>query len=196
MKAELKKTSKPALDELQRLLTPSPDQLVGLGGESLAKLQRTAKAFARFRDQALDAALSTQPSDSVSSLNQAEQKIARDHSGLDRDGIRVLEKNREIAKDHNVPAEEAAGIEECNLWRLYVGLNGLGMAIVLTREPPYAQSALRAMAWCAAAQLPVMVVPLFDRDLTGVAKRARAHRSRPIDDAADDRSPDRPHPER
>lgn len=125
MKAELKKVSMPALQELQRLLTPTPDQLVAAGGQSLAALQQSAKSFARFRDQALDAALSTTASDSVSSLADAEQKIARDHSGLDRDGLRILEKNRNIAEDDQVPADEAAGIEECNLWRLYLGLNAL-----------------------------------------------------------------------
>jgi len=123
MKAELKKVSKPALDELQRLLTPTADQLVAAGGDSLASLRKSAKGFAKFRDQALEAALSTTPSDSVSSLDQAEQKVLQEHSGLDRDGLRILEKNRKIAEDDEVPAEEAAGIEECNLWRLYLGLN-------------------------------------------------------------------------
>jgi uncharacterized protein YkwD len=76
MKEQLKKVSKPALDELQRLLTPTPDQIVSSGGDPLPKLRKTATDFARFRDQALDAALSTQPSDTLSSLQQAEQKVA------------------------------------------------------------------------------------------------------------------------
>jgi hypothetical protein len=79
---------------------------------------------------------------------------------------------------------------------LYVGLNVLGMAIALTKQPPYATGSLRSMAWCGAAQLPVMVVPLFDRDLTSVSHRARELRSSQSGQPARRPKPDRPDAER
>jgi hypothetical protein len=127
MKPELKKISKPALDELQSLLSPTTTDLTKAGGAELVKLRTAARALARFRDNALDAALSATPSDTVKKLDADEQSITQQASGLDRDGLRVLEKNRKIAGDADIPPEIATGIEECNLWRLYVGLNALSM---------------------------------------------------------------------
>ncbi|MGI9645009.1 MAG: hypothetical protein ACR2O6_06850 [Ilumatobacteraceae bacterium] len=49
---------------------------------------------------------------------------------------------------------------------VYVGANAIGTGIVLSRRPPYSDRALEVAAWCAAAQLPVMFVPLFDSELT------------------------------
>src|SRR5690606_12591062 len=46
-------------------------------------------------------------------------------SQLPKDGLRILEKNRRIAGKDEVPADEAKGVEECNLLRLYVGLDAL-----------------------------------------------------------------------
>ncbi|NND73476.1 MAG: hypothetical protein HKN44_00565 [Ilumatobacter sp.] len=45
---------------------------------------------------------------------------------------------------------------------LYVGLNGVSFFFTVYRRPPAAPSLLRAMAWCTAAQLPTMLVLLFD----------------------------------
>lgn len=125
MKPLLKKTSKPAVDQLRKLLTPTVDELVKAGPPSLAKLRQGTLKLATFRDATLDAALSSTPSDSRSTLAAMEKAIAEQASDLPRDGLRILEKNRKIAEDHEVPAEEAKGIEECNLWRLHVGLNAL-----------------------------------------------------------------------
>jgi len=125
MKPQLHSVSKPALDELSGLLSPSPEDLADAGGLQLMNLRKAAHALAKFRDKALEAALSPTPSDSVKQLNAAEQSIARQASGLNRDGVRILEKNRKIAEDAGIPPEVAEGIEECNLWRLYVGLNAL-----------------------------------------------------------------------
>jgi uncharacterized protein YkwD len=61
----------------------------------------------------------------VKQLDAEEQNIARKASGLDRDGLRILEKNRKIAKNADIPPEIAEGIEECNMWRLYTGRNAL-----------------------------------------------------------------------
>ena len=107
MKPKLKEVSKPAVDELRKLLSPTPDEL------------------AQFRDAALDAMLSSTPADSREQLAAAEVKVAGEAGGLPRDGLKILEKNRKTVEDEEVPAEEARGIEECNLLRLYVGLGAL-----------------------------------------------------------------------
>mgnify|MGYP000604466334 CR=1 FL=1 len=125
MKPELKRTSKPAIDELRRLLSPTADELVSAGPPELNSLRRAARMLARFRDAALDAEYSSTPSDSASDLGTREAEIARKAGDLPREGMRILEKNREIAEKEEVPEEEARGVEECNLWRLYVGLNAL-----------------------------------------------------------------------
>lgn len=125
MKPLLKERSMPGLEELRRLLTPSPEQIVAGLPPSTGALREAALRLARFRDAALDAALSNTPSDSREQLREAEQAVAEDAAGLPRDGLRVLEKNRRIAVDDDVPEAEARGIEEANLWRLLVGLNAL-----------------------------------------------------------------------
>jgi uncharacterized protein YkwD len=125
MKPALKQISKPAVDELRKLLSPTPDELLATAAPVLKMQRDAARKLARFRDAALDAALSTTPSDSRAQLAAAEAKVATDAGGLPRDGLKILEKNRKIAEDEAVPAEEARGIEDCNLMRLYVGLGAL-----------------------------------------------------------------------
>ncbi len=61
---------------------------------------------------------------------------------------------------------------------VYVGANVIGVGVVLSRRPPYPDRGLRAVAWCAAAQLPVMIVPLFDRELTRPGRPDRHERGR------------------
>ncbi|MCU0796459.1 MAG: CAP domain-containing protein [Akkermansiaceae bacterium] len=124
MKPELAKTSMPAIEELAKLLSPTAETLVE-SDPSLAKMRRTAQALASFRDAALEAAISTTPVDSLSTLEATEQEAILKSSPLPRDGLRILADNRKIAEKNEVPADEARGIEECNLWRLYVGLNAL-----------------------------------------------------------------------
>lgn len=125
MKPLLKSKSMPAVNELRKLLEPKPEELIASASDELKALRAAAKKLARFRDATLDAALSTTPTDSVSTLTAREKEIAVAAGDLPRDGLKVLEKNRKIAEDEGVPADEAAGIEECNRWRLYVGLNAL-----------------------------------------------------------------------
>jgi hypothetical protein len=45
---------------------------------------------------------------------------------------------------------------------LYVGLNGASLLAAIHREPPYSPPAIKAMAWCTAAQLPTMLVLVYD----------------------------------
>jgi uncharacterized protein YkwD len=125
MKPPLHSISKPALDELRSLLSPTAADLATAGGMATEKLRESARALAKFRDKVLSAALSATPSDTVKQLDAEEQNIARKASGLDRDGLRILEKNRKIAKNADIPPEIAEGIEECNMWRLYTGRNAL-----------------------------------------------------------------------
>lgn len=125
MKPKLKEVSKPAVDELRMLLSPTPDELLSTAPPVLKMQRDAARKLAQFRDAALDAALSSTPADAREQLAAAEAKVAADAGGLSRDGLKILEKNREIAEDEEIPAEEAKGIEECNLMRLYVGLNAL-----------------------------------------------------------------------
>lgn len=125
MKPLLKSKSMPALEELRGLVTPTAAEIVASLPPATAALREAATRLARFRDAALDAALSATPSDSREQLAQAEQRVANAAGDLPRDGLRVLEKNRKIAEDHDVPESEARGIEEANLWRLLVGLPAL-----------------------------------------------------------------------
>lgn len=125
MKPKLKEVSKPAVDELRKLLSPTPDELLSIAAPALKMQRDAARKLAQFRDAALDAALSTTPANSREQLAAAEAKVAAEAGGLPRDGLKILEKNRKIAEDEAIPAEEARGIEECNLMRLYVGLNAL-----------------------------------------------------------------------
>jgi uncharacterized protein YkwD len=125
MKPKLKEVSKPAVDELRKLLSPTPDELLLIAPPVLKMQRDAARKLAQFRDAALDAALSTTPANSREQLAAAEAKVAAEAGGLPRDGLKILEKNRKIVEDEAIPAEEARGIEECNLMRLYVGLNAL-----------------------------------------------------------------------
>lgn len=125
MKPLLKTRSMPAVKELRKLLAPSPDELVTAGPPELTSLRDAARKLGRFRDAGLDAEISSIPSDSIESLKVREQQLAAKAGGIPREGLRILEKNRSIADKAGVPADEVRGIEECNLWRLYVGLNAL-----------------------------------------------------------------------
>ena len=125
MKPLLKKTSMPAVNELRKLLAPTADELVKAGPPELAALRDAALKLGTFRDASLNAEISTTPSDSVESMRARERDLAEAASGLPREGLQILARNRKIVEKEEVPADEARGIEECNLWRLYVGLNAL-----------------------------------------------------------------------
>lgn len=125
MKPLLRSKSMPAMEELGRLLSPSAEEIADRLPPEAQGLRQAAEKLARFRDAALDAALSSTPSESRQQLREGERKVAAAAGDLPRDGLRVLEKNRVIAEKAGVPADEARGIEQANLWRLRVGLNAL-----------------------------------------------------------------------
>lgn len=123
MKPLLKAKSMPALEELRTLLIPDLSALLKTGGPPLTKLRHAAQSFAAFRDAVLNTDLSTIPANSQTTLEAVEKKAAADISLLDSNGLRILEANAKLAAKEQLPAEEVKGIEECNLWRLLVGLN-------------------------------------------------------------------------
>jgi uncharacterized protein YkwD len=123
MKPLLKSKSMPAVEELRKLMIPSADSLIQAGGASLSKARHNAVCVATFRDAVLNADLSTIPSDSMASLKEAEKRAAEASSAIDKSALRILESNAKIAIKEKVPEDETKGVEECNLWRLLVGLN-------------------------------------------------------------------------
>jgi uncharacterized protein YkwD len=123
MKPLLKSKSMPAVEELRKLMLPEPEQLIKAGGEKLAQLRHSATELATFRDAALETDLSTIEVDAVSTLQAAEKQAAEDISSLPKDALRILANNAKIAIKEEVPEQEVKGVEECNLWRLLVGLN-------------------------------------------------------------------------
>ncbi|MCU0780865.1 MAG: CAP domain-containing protein [Akkermansiaceae bacterium] len=125
MKDQLSSVSWPALEALRGLLIPTPEQLVAAGGETLREQRKMVRALAEFRDGVLKAAIATQSIDSVSSLEQGEKAAAEAACGFARRDLKVLEDNRKLAAKRSVPEAEVRGIEQCNEWRLLVGLNAL-----------------------------------------------------------------------
>lgn len=125
MKPQLKEVSWPAVEALRKLLAPDSAQLIEAGGPKIQAQRKVVKALAELRDGAIKAAIATTPMDSVSSLEAGEKAAAEACCGFSRADLRILAQNRKIAKDKEVPEAEAKGIEECNEWRMLVGLNAL-----------------------------------------------------------------------
>lgn len=123
MKPLLKTKSMPAVEELRALMLPNPETVIKAGGSKLGQLRKGAIILATFRDAVLNTELSTIPADAMATLQAAEKRAADEISGLDKDALRILDMNAKTAAKDEVPAEEVKGIEECNLWRLLVGLN-------------------------------------------------------------------------
>ncbi len=123
MKPLLGSKSEPAVEQLRAILLPSVKDLLEKADPKLLKQRETTRALGAFRMAALDAALLPSTEDSMATLDSAEQAVATKNAGLDRDGVKVLEKNRKIVVEAKIPADEARGIEDCNVMRLLVGLN-------------------------------------------------------------------------
>jgi uncharacterized protein YkwD len=123
MKSQLHSKSMPAVEELKRLLMPDVANMIKEGGAKVAKLRSGAVALGTFRNALLKDDLSFIETDSLTTLATAEKKIADDHADIDRNGKKILASNAKIAEKNSIPAAEVKGIEECNLWRLLVGLN-------------------------------------------------------------------------
>lgn len=125
MKEALKKISMPAMDQLRELLLPRSSRILEIGGPALKQKRDLALGLAKFRNGIRTANVATGEEDSIAVITGAEQKIAEDLSDLDREGLRIMADNRQIAEKAELPEAERLGIEELNTMRLLVELRAL-----------------------------------------------------------------------
>ena len=125
MKAALKARSEPAVNQLRELLLPSAGRVLKIAGDPLNKQRNQILRLGTFRDGILKAAIAIEEPKTVENLKVEEVKVAEELSDIDRNGLRIMEKNRKIAESAMIPEPERLGIEELNLTRLLVGLNAL-----------------------------------------------------------------------
>lgn len=125
MKNALQQRSWPALQELRELLLPTAERILEKATPALKAQREQVLRLATFRDGILKAAVAIEAPETVAKIREQEVATAGEHSDLDRDGIRIMEKNREVARDSELPEAERLGIEDANLMRLLVGLPAL-----------------------------------------------------------------------
>ena len=125
MKVALKKTSRPAIDELRRLILPTPDRIRELADTALRNQRLLTLRLAEFRQGVRTATVATGDEDSAATIRTGEQMIANELSGLEREGLRIMADNRKLATKVELPEPERLGIEDCNIMRLLVGLKAL-----------------------------------------------------------------------
>lgn len=125
MKAALKKKGMPALNELRTLLMPSVESVMATADEKLKKQRRALLALAGLRDTLIEVAIIPNDSTSESQIVQRETEATRELSGLDRKGLKIMEKNRKIAEKQKVPEPERRGVEDANIMRLLAGYSAL-----------------------------------------------------------------------
>jgi hypothetical protein len=125
MKEALKTRSWPAVEQLREILLPTADRVLKLGDEELRAQREQILKLGAFRDGILKAAVAIEAPESVAKILQEEIKIAEEYSEIDRNGLRLMEKNRKTAEQAEIPEPERLGIEDANLMRLLVGLHAL-----------------------------------------------------------------------
>lgn len=125
MKAALKSKSRPAIDELRELLLPSPARILEVGSQKLRQQRLLTLRLAEFREGVREVVVATGEEDSEALITEAERQAAEECSGLDRDGLRIMDENRKIAAKAELPEPERLGIEDLNLMRLLVGLKAV-----------------------------------------------------------------------
>lgn len=125
MKDALKKRSMPAMNQLKEVLLPNVERILKIAGKELNEQRALILKIGAFRDGILAAAVSIEAPESVKGIKDAEQGIAEELSDLDRDGLRIMARNRKAAESVELPEPERLGIEDANLMRLLVGLNAL-----------------------------------------------------------------------
>lgn len=125
MKPLLKSKSMPAVNELRKLIMPTPDEVLGGAPLALETQRKMVLVLARFRDAVVETAVLPDEEKAEASLLQNEKEVIASMSGLPRDGLRIMEENDKIAAKAEIPAAERAGIRELNEWRLLLGLNAL-----------------------------------------------------------------------
>lgn len=125
MKEALKTKSTPALAKLRELLQPSAERILDLAGDDLKKQRTLVMSLAAFRDGILKAAIAPEYPETLKTLKASEVASVEEFSDLDRNGLRIMEKNRKIAESAEVPEKERRGVQDLNLMRLLVGQNAL-----------------------------------------------------------------------
>lgn len=122
MKPKLKEISWPAVEDLKKLLVPQLEQILKSSPE-LQEKRRKLIALGKFYLELQTIAIIA--NDGTTGIEELEQQQVQKLTELDRKGLKIIEKNRKVAKDKKVPEKEALGCEQANLWRMLVGLNAL-----------------------------------------------------------------------
>ena len=125
MKVALKKRGMPILNELRTLLLPSTQSIIATADERLQQQRRILTAVAQLRDTLIEVAIIPSDSTSKAELLLKESEITQNLSGLDPKGLRIIEKNRKIAEQKQVPEPERKGVEDANIMRLLAGYEAL-----------------------------------------------------------------------
>lgn len=125
MKDALKKKGMPALNELRSLLLPSKKSVMAVADDQFKKKHRMIRAVAGLRDTLVEVAIIPHNMTSEEELTMKEAAVTRELSGLDRKGLKIIEKNRKIAEKADVPEPELRGVEDANIMRLLAGYNAL-----------------------------------------------------------------------
>ncbi|MDA7535446.1 CAP domain-containing protein [bacterium] len=125
MKKEIPKVSKPAIDGLRKILMPKPEELLATSKPSLQKLRTMILVLANFRDALVEAAVLPDQEEAQVMILQSEKDVAEKLGGLDRDGLRIMKKNDDIAAKSKIPAGERECIREVNEWRMLLGQSAL-----------------------------------------------------------------------
>lgn len=125
MKKELPKISRPAVDELRKLLIPTSQQVISRSDPQTQKMRSMILTLATFRDAIVETAVIPDQEDANAGILQKEKEIVTSLGGLPKDGLRIMAKNDDIAKKAKVPDDEREGAREVNEWRLLLGLNAL-----------------------------------------------------------------------
>ncbi|MDP0491677.1 MAG: CAP domain-containing protein [Verrucomicrobiota bacterium JB023] len=125
MKSELVDVSMPAMEELRRLLMPDAAVIMAKAPADLRQQHKLVHGLARFRDELMEVSVSYGENGSVEGLQAAEAEVAREHTDVDRSGLRIMEKNDSIAESGGVSPLEREGIREVNEWRLLLDQNAL-----------------------------------------------------------------------
>jgi len=125
MKKEIPKVSKPAIEGLRKILMPTPEELLSTSKPALQKMREMILVLANFRDALVEAAILPDEEESASMILQKEKDVATQLGGLDRDGLRIMKKNDDIAEKEEIPQGERECIREVNEWRMLLGLSAL-----------------------------------------------------------------------
>jgi uncharacterized protein YkwD len=125
MKNLVKKTSWPAMQSLREILIPSAAGVLKNGPPALLEQRGQLLILAEFRNGLLEASVSVDPPLGLMEIAVAEQNFTDEYSGLDRDGLRIMQGNATLAAKEELPLPEVKGLRELNEMRLLVGLTAL-----------------------------------------------------------------------